>query len=81
MSHNPNQSETIPLLDLKAQYAQVESEIQTALRRVCESGRFALGPEVEAFEAEFARYCEADRAVATNSGTRSEEHTSELQSH
>lgn len=59
----------VPLLDLKAQYAQIASEVIPALREVCESCRFALGPRVEAFETAFARYCEAEHAVAVNCGT------------
>ena len=69
MSQTDNHTETVPLLDLKAQYAGLESEIVPALRQVCESCRFALGPKTEAFETDFARYCEAEHAVALNSGT------------
>ncbi|MFB6165586.1 MAG: DegT/DnrJ/EryC1/StrS family aminotransferase [Haloarculaceae archaeon] len=36
---------------------------------VVESGRLADGPEVRAFEREFADYCEVSRAVATSNGT------------
>ena len=44
----------IPQFDLTRQYAQLEPEIESALRRVLRSGRFILGPEGEAFEAECA---------------------------
>ena len=59
----------IPLVDLQAQYASIKDEIDTAVLRVLASGRFALGPEVAAFEEEFAAYCGADHGIAVNSGT------------
>ena len=59
----------IPLVDLKAQYRTLKPEIDSAIRRVLESGQFALGPEVEAFERDFAGYCGTSNAVAVNSGT------------
>ena len=59
----------IPLIDLPAQYQALKSEIDAAVARVLESGRYVLGPEVEAFEAEFAQVCEAPYAVGVNSGT------------
>ena len=40
--------------DLKPQYAAIKDEIDTAVRGVLERGWYVLGPEVEAFEAEFA---------------------------
>ncbi|WP_324760558.1 DegT/DnrJ/EryC1/StrS family aminotransferase [Haloarcula sp. GH36] len=42
---------------------------QAAAKRVLESGRVADGPEVRAFESEFATVCETDHAVATANGT------------
>jgi dTDP-4-amino-4,6-dideoxygalactose transaminase len=42
---------------------------QAAVRRVLDSGMVADGPEVRAFESEFADYCGADNAVATANGT------------
>ena len=59
----------IPLIDVPAQYAAIKGDIDAAVARVLESGRYILGPEVEAFEAEFAGVCEAPYAVAVNSGT------------
>lgn len=58
----------IPLIDLQAQHASIREEVETAVVRVLRSGRYALGPEVEAFEGEFARYCGARHAVGVNSG-------------
>jgi dTDP-4-amino-4,6-dideoxygalactose transaminase len=59
----------IPLADIKAQYQSLREELSAAALRVLESGQYALGPEVEAFEREFAGYCGAGGAVAVNSGT------------
>lgn len=59
----------IPFLDLKTQYAGIKPEIDAAVLRVLESGQYVLGPEVAAFEAEFAAYCGAKHAIAVNSGT------------
>ena len=59
----------IPLVDLRSQYASIRPEIDEAVARVLASGHFALGPEVAAFEREFAAYCGARHGVAVNSGT------------
>ncbi len=60
---------TVPLLDLKAQYATIRGEIDAAIRRVVESQHFILGPEVEAFEREIAAYSQCAHAVGLSSGT------------
>jgi dTDP-4-amino-4,6-dideoxygalactose transaminase len=59
----------IPFLDLKAQYQTIKPEIDEAVARVLESTQFVLGPEVAAFESEFAAYSGAQYAVGLNSGT------------
>ncbi len=59
----------IPYLDLKAQYAGIREEIASAINGVLESAQFVLGPDVEAFETEFADFCGAGHGVAVNSGT------------
>jgi len=59
----------IPMVDLQAQYAAIKEEIDDAVLGVLASGRFALGPEVAAFESEFAAYCGAEHGIAVNSGT------------
>ena len=59
----------IPMVDLQAQYAAIKDEIDTAVLGVLASGRFALGPEVAAFETAFADYCGTKHAVAVSSGT------------
>jgi dTDP-4-amino-4,6-dideoxygalactose transaminase len=59
----------IPFLDLKAQYASIKEEVEPVVARILESGGYILGPEVEAFEKEFAAYCASPHGVAVNSGT------------
>jgi dTDP-4-amino-4,6-dideoxygalactose transaminase len=59
----------IPLVDLQAQYRSIKPEIDEAVLRVLDSARFVLGPEVAAFEREFAAYCRTEEAIAVNSGT------------
>ncbi len=59
----------IPLLDLKAQYRGIKSELDAAVIHVLENAQFILGPEVAAFEREFAAYSGAAEAVGVNSGT------------
>jgi dTDP-4-amino-4,6-dideoxygalactose transaminase len=61
--------ETVPLLDLKAQYTTIRTEIQEAIERVVESQHFILGPEVAALEREIAEFCGARFAVGVSSGT------------
>jgi dTDP-4-amino-4,6-dideoxygalactose transaminase len=59
----------IPYLDLKAQYRSIKNDIDRAVARVLDSTQFVLGPEVAAFEEEFAASCGAQHGVAVNSGT------------
>ena len=59
----------IRFLDLAAEYHELKTEIDDAIARVLESGQFVGGPEIAAFEEEFASYCGARHGVAVNSGT------------
>ena len=58
----------IPFLDLGAAYRVLKPEIDAAVLRVLESGCYILGPEVAAFESEWATYCEAKHAVGLANG-------------
>jgi dTDP-4-amino-4,6-dideoxygalactose transaminase len=60
---------TIPFFDLKQQYTSIQSEIDAATARVLKSGWFILGPEVQAFENEFAEYVGARYGIGVGSGT------------
>ena len=59
----------VPLIDLKAQYQSIKPEIDAAVASVLDSCQFVLGPEVAAFEKEFAAYCGVRECIALNSGT------------
>src|SRR5579862_5547178 len=59
----------VPLLDLKAEHAELRDEILPALERVCQNSSFVQGPEVEAFEREFADFCGTKHCVAVSTGT------------
>src|SRR5271157_1542641 len=59
----------IPLVDLKAQYAAIQPEIDAAVARVLASCNFIQGPEVRAFEEDLAAYLGVRGAVGVASGT------------
>ena len=59
----------VPLLDLKAQYATIEDEINVAVASVLKSQHFILGPVVAALEEEIARYVGVKYAVGVASGS------------
>ena len=62
-------SPTIPILDLTTQYAALQEDIEAAALRVLRSGRYVLGPEVEALEAELGEMLGIDHVVSCASGT------------
>ena len=58
----------IPFLDLKAGYLELQPEIDAAIKRVLDSGWYVLGEEVDAFEREYATYCEVKHCVSVANG-------------
>lgn len=58
----------IPFLDLQAAHAELKPELDEAIARVVDSGMFIGGDEVEAFEREWAAYCDVPQAVAVANG-------------
>ncbi len=58
----------IPFLDLHASYRDLQPELDSACRRILESGKYILGEEVEAFEREFADYCGSRHCVGVGNG-------------
>ena len=62
-------SQAIPYLDLPAQMRPLRKEIEVAIARVLDNCGFCLGPEVAAFEEEFARFIGAKHCVGFNNGT------------
>jgi len=59
----------IPFLDVLQVNAEVGQELDLAWKSVLTHGRFVGGPEVEAFEAEFAAYCDNAHCVGVGNGT------------
>ena len=59
----------IPLFDTSTPLLGLRDELRAAVERVLDSGRFILGPEVSAFEREFAAYCGVQHAVGVANGT------------
>jgi dTDP-4-amino-4,6-dideoxygalactose transaminase len=59
----------IPLVDLKAQYDSLKTEIDEAISRVVKNTQFIIGPEVKAFEQEITAFIGAKYAVGVASGT------------
>ncbi|MEW1906446.1 MULTISPECIES: DegT/DnrJ/EryC1/StrS family aminotransferase [unclassified Streptomyces] len=66
----PERAARVAFHDLRDLHALdgVQAEIDAALLRVSRSGRYLLGPELEAFEEEYARYCENAHCVGVGSG-------------
>jgi len=58
----------VPFLDLRAGYVELQPEIDAAIKRVLQSGQYILGEEVEAFEQEYAVYCDAKYCVGVANG-------------
>jgi dTDP-4-amino-4,6-dideoxygalactose transaminase len=59
----------VPFLDLITPHRELEEELVQSLRDALRSAAFIGGPQVEAFEAEFATACGAELGIAVSSGT------------
>jgi dTDP-4-amino-4,6-dideoxygalactose transaminase len=59
----------VPLFDTSTPLAPLRGELRAAVERVLDSERYILGPEVAAFEREFAAYCGCEHAVGVANGT------------
>lgn len=59
---------SVPFFDLGAGSQLLRQELDAAWHRVVDSNWMVLGPEVEQFEAEFARYCDARHAIGVGNG-------------
>jgi len=60
---------SVPLFDRATPLIALREELRRAIDGVLESERYILGPEVSAFEREFAEYCGAAHAVGVANGT------------
>lgn len=65
----PGAQDAVPFFDLSLQHDALGEELQRAMLDVVLSGRCVLGPAVEAFEDEFARWLGVPHVVAVGSGT------------
>ena len=59
----------VPLLDLKAQYSLIKTDVESAIAEVLQSQQFILGPKVEECEEAIARYCGCAHAIGMSSGS------------
>src|SRR3954463_11661241 len=59
----------VPLFDTRTPLEPLRTEIDAAIARVLDGGQFILGPEVAAFESEFAAWCDTKHAVGVANGT------------
>ena len=59
----------IPLVDLKAQYATIRDEVLPAIEDVLEGMQLTIGPNVRAFDEEFAAFCGTKHSIGVGSGT------------
>src|ERR1700691_2331083 len=59
----------VPLLDLKAQFAQIRAEVMPLIDQVCASQQLILGEHVRGLETEVARYCQTSAGIGVSSGT------------
>lgn len=65
----PSESLKVPLLDLRQQYREFEAEVMEAIREVCASQQFILGPRVQELEERIATYAQCRYGVGVSSGT------------
>ncbi len=61
--------QVIPLVDLRASHASIAADIEAAIKRVIDTSAFIGGAEHQAFQEEFARYCQSPYAVGVGNGT------------
>jgi dTDP-4-amino-4,6-dideoxygalactose transaminase len=62
-------TQEIPLVDLKSQYATIRDEVRRAIDEVLDSMQLTIGPNVRAFDKEWAEYCGTTHAIGVGSGT------------
>lgn len=58
----------VPFLDLGRMHQEIKVPLQAAFQRVMDSSRFILGPELDAFESEFAHYCDVKYCIGVGNG-------------
>lgn len=68
-STQPAPTVTVPLLDLKAQYATLRAEIEPVVTSVLESAAYIMGPDCAALEKEISEYCKTKFAAGCANGS------------
>ncbi|MCX7112894.1 MAG: DegT/DnrJ/EryC1/StrS family aminotransferase [Proteobacteria bacterium] len=63
-----SKSTLVSFLDLKSPHIELHPQLEAAFDRTLNSGWFILGKELDAFEREFAAYCEAEHCVGVGNG-------------
>ena len=59
----------IPLVDLRANYLSIKRDIDNVIQEVIDSSSYIMGPYLEVFEKNFAKFCRVKHAVGCSSGT------------
>lgn len=59
----------VPLIDLKIQHKSIATEVEAAIKNVCDNTAFILSDEMKQFESEFAAYCGAKHGIGVANGT------------
>jgi len=59
----------IPVEDITRQYQRIKDEVMAAITEVLPTGKYVLGPNLHAFEEEFAAYCQTKYSVGIGNGT------------
>jgi dTDP-4-amino-4,6-dideoxygalactose transaminase len=60
--------DAVPFLDLATLHLPIRPQLDAAYKRVMDSGWFIAGPELDAFESEFAQYCDVTHCVGVGNG-------------
>ncbi|MBF0570192.1 MAG: DegT/DnrJ/EryC1/StrS family aminotransferase [Candidatus Omnitrophica bacterium] len=60
---------SVPFIDFTKQNEKIKAEVDAGWKVVIEKSSFIMGPQVKAFEEEFAKYCGVKYAAGVNSGT------------
>ena len=59
----------IPFLDLKSQQKKIVNEIEKAIKRVLDHGKYIMGPEIFELEEKLASYSNVKNVITCSSGT------------
>lgn len=69
LNPQPSSLTSIPAEDLTRQYQNIADEVDAAIRDVLPRGKYTLGPDLAAFEQEYAAYCDCQYSLGIANGT------------